>query len=134
MNRIVTLVSFSIRYADSIPHHDVWFIGVLFHFSDIFDDDDHWFSPELCGKQQLEPAATSGTVWNQVAWWKRFCQPSIHLHHAQVTKRVTDDKPQSCSVVYAVALNSFNFLRLQSVGPPRFPTGGRQPAQIQLRR
>lgn len=30
MNRTVTLVSFSIQYADSIPQHDVLFIGGFF--------------------------------------------------------------------------------------------------------
>lgn len=62
-------------------------IFILFNFSDLSDDDHYWFGPELCGKQQLEPFAAAGSVWNQVTWWQGLCQPSIHLHHAQVSYR-----------------------------------------------
>lgn len=53
-------------------------------FPGLSDDDHCWFGPKLCGKQQFEPAAASGTVWNQAAWWQGLCQSSIHLHYAEV--------------------------------------------------
>lgn len=65
--------------------------SILFLLISGLSDDDHcWFGPELCGKQQPEPVAASGSVWNQVAWWQRLCQPSIHLHHAQVSSLLTN--------------------------------------------
>lgn len=55
-------------------------------FSGLSDDDHCWFGPELRGKQQLEFLAASWPVRNQAARRQGLCQPSIHLHYAQVSK------------------------------------------------
>lgn len=72
----------------TLPTHPIWSQfkkKQTAHFSGLSDDDHCWFGPKLCGKQQSEPAAASGTVWNQTTWWQGLCQSSIHLHHAEVS-------------------------------------------------
>lgn len=74
--------------APALVAHPIWSRHKLkkkMHmFAGLSDDDYCWFGPKLCGKQQFEPAAASGPVWNQATRWQGLCQSSIHLHHAEV--------------------------------------------------
>lgn len=99
-------------------------LQLLVNVSDLAHDDHCRIGPELCGKQQLEPAAASGSVRNQVARRQGLCQPSIHLHHAQVRGLLVQTSRAHRGTLVFNSRILQTFPPVQPSGPPPFPSCG----------